>query len=884
MTWSDEPVGPYVLQFGAIDRTQLAVVGGKGANLGELARIEGIRVPDGFCVTTHAFRRLLSTMPAWDDLLARLCRVGPEDLAAIRSISADVRDALEAAAMPDDLAEPITAALRLLEEQAPCAVRSSATAEDLPTASFAGQQDSFLNVVGPAAVLRHVSRCWASLFTERAVAYRLRHGLDHRQAFMAVVVQRMAPARAAGVLFTADPVTSNRKLASIDASFGLGESLVGGLVNPDNYQVRDGAVVARVIKEKTLAVHAAPAGGTRTEAVDAELRSRPALTDAQILELVRLGRLIEAHFGRPQDIEWCQAGDGFHVVQSRPITTLFPIPAAKDEDNHLYISVGHQQMMTDPLRPLGISMWQMMNPRMYEAGGRLFVDVAPALASSATRANQLAMLERGDPLVRDAIETVLQHGDFIRLADGDAAPPTHATSNPLEAEVDVSAVGRLIEAARASIAAAELDIRTASGLALLDFIQRDIEELKRLQFAPQSFQLIFAGMEAQWWLNDRLAEWLGEKQAADTLTLSVPGNVTTEMGLALMDVADEIRPHAQVVAFLAQTRSDRFLEELDALPGGPESSCAIRRWLDEYGMRCIGEIDIARPRWREQPSLLLPMLLLNIRSFEAGAGRRRFDEGRERAGRAEAAMLERLRRLPDGEQRAAQVKQMIDRSRALAGYREYPKYAWMSRWFVYKQALMQEARRLVEAGVVDAVDDIFSLRFEELREAVRLQRADRQLIRERQQAFDADGKLTPPRVMTSEGEAVAAAYHREGLPPGALAGIGVSAGSVEGRARVVLDVSQADLRPGDILVTTFTDPSWTPVFVAIAGLVTEVGGLMTHGAVIAREYGLPAIVGVPRATELIRDGQWLRLHGAEGYVEILPPAETRPTRLDSDLI
>ena len=278
---------------------------------------------------------------------------------------------------------------------------------------------------------------------------------------------------------------------------------------------------------------------------------------------------------------------------------------------------------------------------------------------------------------------------------------------------------------------------------------------------------------------------------------------------------------------------------------------------------------------------MLPMLLVNIRNFEPGAGRHRFEAGLQRARQKEGEVLDRLRGMSDGQHKAKQVKKMIDRARALAGYREYPKYAWMSRWFVYRQALVQEARRLVDAGVIDDVDDIFSLRFEELQDTVRLQKADRELIRLRRQSFEEYSALTPPRVLTSEGEAVAGVYRRDGLPDDALVGMGVSSGSVEGRARVVLDAARADLRHGDILVTTFTDPSWTPLFVAIAGLVTEVGGPATHGAVIAREYGLPAVVSVQGATRLIHDGQWIRVHGGDGFVEILPgplqlPPPTRP--------
>jgi pyruvate,water dikinase len=226
--------------------------------------------------------------------------------------------------------------------------------------------------------------------------------------------------------------------------------------------------------------------------------------------------------------------------------------------------------------------------------------------------------------------------------------------------------------------------------------------------------------------------------------------------------------------------------------------------------------------------------------------------------------------LPDGERKAEDAKQMIDRVRTFIGYREYPKYGMVSRYFVYKQAMLEEAERLVQAHVLGEKDDIFYLRFQELHDVVRSNRVDEQLIRRRKDAFRSYQALTPPRVLTSDGEVFAGTYRRDDAPAGALVGLPVSAGTVEGRARVILDIAQAELEPGDILVTAYTDPSWTPLFVAIKGLVTEVGGLMTHGAVIAREYGLPAVVGVEHATQLIRDRQRIRVHGTDGYVEILP--------------
>ena len=861
----------YVLGLDEIDQTQGALVGGKGANLGELSRIEGLRVPAGFCVTTDAFRRVVTGAPLIDERLDRLSRLDSGDRQAIGELSAEIRRVVEGIVIPDDLASAVTRAVARLGGQAAYAVRSSATAEDLPTASFAGQQDTYLNVVGPAEILVRVSRCWASLFTERAVIYRLRNGFDDRKVAMAVVVQQMVFPQAAGLLFTADPVTSNRKVVSIEASFGLGEALVAGLVNPDVYQVRDGDVVARAVGAKRLAIHASPAGGTEERAIEADRQEQPALTDAQVVRLARLGRRIEAHFGRPQDIEWCLADDEFQIVQSRPITTLFPIPATSDQGNHVYISVGHQQMMTDPMKPLGLSFWQLTTPRpMAEAGGRLFVDVTPALGSPAGRAGLLEALGRHDPLIGDALEAIIDRGDFIATR-ADEGPPagTPTASAPAPIETDPAIVTELIERSRASIAALKGDIAAKSGPALLDFILADIQELRRILFDPRSHQVFMSAMEASWRLNEQLEEWLGEKNAVDTLTQSVPNNVTSEMGLALLDVADVIRPHPELVAFLEHVEGENFLDELPALAGGRQARDAIAAYLDAYGMRCVGEIDITRPRWSERPSTLVPLILGNVRNFGPGAAEQRLEQGRRNAREKERELLTRLRALPDGERKADDAKRMIDRIRTYIGYREYPKYGMVSRYFVYKQALLAEADRLVQAVVLRDREDIFYLTLQEFQDVVRTHRVDDQLIAERKYAFRSYQALTPPRVLTSDGEAVAGTYRRDNVPAGALTGLPVSAGTVEGRARVVLDVADADLAAGDILVTAYTDPSWTPAFVAVKGLVTEVGGLMTHGAVIAREYGLPAVVGVEHATRLIRDGQRIRVNGTDGFIEIL---------------
>lgn len=868
----------YVISFQEIDRSMSLVVGGKGANLGELSRIKGIQVPEGFCVTTGAYKKITENNQELNSLLDELTRLKAEERSAISEISTKIRMVIESTSISQDIAEEIADYLTKFGEKKAYAVRSSATAEDLPTASFAGQQDTYLNVIGKEAILQHIRKCWASLYTDRAVIYRMQNGFDHRKVYLSVVVQKMVFPQAAGIMFTADPLTGNRKLLSIDASFGLGEALVSGLVNADNYKVSDGMVIDKQISAKKLAIYALTDGGTKEQEIEQEQQTRQTLTDEQIAQLEHIGRKIEAHFGRPQDIEWCLADDTFYIVQSRPITTLYPIPQANDQENHVYLSVGHQQMMTDPMKPLGLSVWLLMTPAtMRIAGGRLFVDVTQMLASPVSRKTIIDTLGKFDPLIKSALMTITERGDFIQSLPDDekeqrsdksnkgVPPPDFQTLK----EYDPAIVAHLISRSQTAIAALKQNIQTRSGPDLFDFIQEDIRQLKQFVSDPQSMGIIMTGMNAASWINEMMKEWLGEINAADTIAQSVPNNITSEMGLELLDVADVIRPYPEVIEYLQQVKNDSFLDELSEFTGGQEVRDSIDTYLNKYGMRCAGEIDITRTRWSEKPTTLLPLILSNIKNLEPGAGPRKFEQGRQEALKKEQELLARLKQLPDGEQKASKTKKMIGLVRNLSGYREYPKYSIVTRYFVYKQALLKEADQLVQANVIREKDDIYYLTFEELREVVRSNKLDHQLISQRKDAYKSYEKLTPPRVITSDGEVITGQYNREDLPDGAIAGLAVSSGIIEGRAHVIVNMEDAEIEDGDILVTTFTDPSWTPLFVSIKGLVTEVGGLMTHGAVIAREYGLPAIVGVEHATRLIKDGQRIRVNGTDGYVEIL---------------
>ncbi|HDX9652825.1 TPA: phosphoenolpyruvate synthase [Bacillus wiedmannii] len=865
----------FVLDFQEIENTQLALVGGKGLNLGELSSVQGIQVPEGFCVTTVGYEKAIEQNEELQTLLQQLTKLKKEERAQIGEMSKKIREVIMAVKIPSEVVEAVAHYLSRFGNEHAYAVRSSATAEDLPYASFAGQQDTYLNIIGKEAILQHVRKCWASLFTERAVMYRMQNDFEHNQVSICVVVQKMIFPEASGILFTADPVTSNRKVVSIDASFGLGEALVSGLVSADNYKVKEGEITGKMIATKKLAIYALKEGGTETKQIDSAQQQIQTLSEQQILQLAQIGRQIEAYFGCPQDIEWCLVDDTFYIVQSRPITTLYPIPEENDGGNHVYISVGHQQMMTDAMKPLGLSFFLLTtNAPMRKAGGRLFVDATQQLASPASRDYLINTLGKSDPLVRDALTTIIERDNFITLLPDDEKEKSvskskqPANSQP-EIENDPAIVTNLIQNSEASIEELKRNMQMKSGVDVLDFILEDIQQLKKVLFNPQSIAVIMAGMNASTWMNEKMEHWLGEKNAADTLSQSVQNNITSEMGLALLDVADVIRPYQEVITYLQHVENDNFLDELVQFKGGEKARDAILTFLNKYGMRCSGEIDITKTRWSEKPTTIIPMILNNIRDFEAGASKRKFEEGLQEALKKEEELVNRLQHLPNGKQKVEEMKRMVRNIRNFIGYREYPKYGMINRYFIYKQALLKEAEQLVQSGVIHEIDDIYYLTFEELHEVVRTNKLDYERIQKQKNDYKLYGKLTPPRIMTSDGEIITGKYKRENLPADAIVGLPVSSGVIEGRARVILNMEDANLEEGDILVTAFTDPGWTPLFVSIKGLVTEVGGLMTHGAVIAREYGLPAVVGVENATKRIKDGQRIRVHGTEGYIEVL---------------
>ena len=344
----------YICNLRDIDCNNIDLIGGKGANLVELSQIRDIKVPNGFCITVDAYKEVYKSNDNIKALINELKKVNPDRIDSIKDISKKIRDTIEQIEFPEVVLNKLNIQLSKYNLDKGFAVRSSATAEDLPTASFAGQHDTYLNVIGKDSIINSIKKCWASLFTERAIIYRNQNEFEHDKVYLSVVIQEMIDSTISGVMFTADPNTSSRKVLSIDASYGLGEAIVSGLVSSDNYKVRDEKIIKKIISSKNNAIRTLSNGGINEEVVNEMSKKSQALEDEKILELAKLGRQIEKHFSLPQDIEWCIKDGEIFIVQSRPITTLYPIPKVENGENRVFFSSGHLQMMTAPVKPLGI--------------------------------------------------------------------------------------------------------------------------------------------------------------------------------------------------------------------------------------------------------------------------------------------------------------------------------------------------------------------------------------------------------------------------------------------------------------------------------------------------------------------------------------------------
>ncbi|MBO9129392.1 phosphoenolpyruvate synthase [Bacillus sp. 165] len=868
-----------VLFFNQIDRSSLSVVGGKGANLGELSKA-GFPVPGGFCITTDAYKEFVAASPEMNSMLDELNTLDPNDLQYLRKLGQRIRTHLQQLQFSSQLRREVIRAWESVGKEHAYAVRSSATAEDLPTASFAGQQDTYLNIKGEKALLQHIQQCWASLFTDRAISYRAKNKFDHRHVYLSVVVQRMVNPEFSGIMFTADPVTGNRQVVSIDASFGLGEALVSGIVSADLYKVKNGDITEKNISEKKLAIFSLPEGGTVKQDLPSEQQTMQALTDSQIISLAELGKRIEAHFQSPQDIEFCIENGEMFIVQSRPITSLYPLLDLPQEPLRVMISVGHLQVMTDAIKPLGLSVLRKLfrggGTVLREGGGRLFLDLSDVLHHKIGKRIVPKVIGNAEDTISRALEEIAKRPEFYNAPSKPGAiKALIAFIRPILKEglrhlrkydpaVAKKQVELFMENKRKQV---QQDMRRLQGTERLERMQYHFDTLG-LEVFQHIIPKMVAFILSSVLLKKALVRWLGDDKEFYQLNKSLPGNVTSEMGLMIGDLADIVRDLPEVEQYLKHATDSTFYQGLANVSGGEMFLQAFDLFIAQYGMRCPGEIDITKPRWREAPMQLIPAILGHMRSVKENEHREKFAQGEREAHEAAERILYQVRYNPI---KKKLLKRLITVFRGLGGLREHHKYLFICALDECKKVIMDEAEELVKKGVFEQAEDVYFLTLDELISLVQGTYTENvtQSVIQRKEQYGYYQTLQPPRVVTSEGESITGAPRKGKFPEGAFIGSPVSAGVMEGIARVILSPEKAHLNKGEILVAPHTDPGWTPLFQSARALVTEVGGLMTHGSVVAREYGIPAVVGVDGATERIKDGQMIRVDGNQGFVEII---------------
>jgi pyruvate,water dikinase len=893
-----------VLFFDEIAYAETSHVGGKGANLGELMRA-GFPVPPGFCITTAAY----AEAAAGANLAPLLAELAATDSATAagharsRDLATALRERLLGAVISARLVDTVRAAYQALGNGDPIAVavRSSATAEDLPFASFAGQQDTYLNVIGADALFEAVRRCWASLWNDRAVSYRMANRVDPLGVCLAVVVQRMIPVAVAGVLFTANPLTGRRRQAVIDASPGLGEAVVSGAVNPDHFVVNtvSGKVVEQRLGDKRVVIEAAPGGGTR-RVERAGQTTRACLSNEQARELARLGARVEAHYHAPQDTEWAiDTAGALWLTQARPITTLYPLPAeapASDTILRVYFSFNVAQGVYQPLTPLGLALIRRIAAAgarlagrdlgshggrptfLVEAGMRLFVDLTGALRNPIGRRLLGFALAYGEARSAAAVQPLLgdprlalRPGGRWRFVRGAIhfATRLRVPRYLLQAIIRPDATLLRVCGLRARLERRLTLSADASALERLDLAEHVAPNLL-IQTLGSLGPILLVGLGC-FGLAGKLLGHLATADERQTVLRSLPHNPTTEMDLALWRVAQHIAPDHDAAAHLRASSVDQLAQDYrhNALP--PIAQRGLEGFLRTYGHRGIAEIDVGLPRWSDDPTHILGALVNYLRLGDPDLTPDvRFARGARQAEAMARELTARARRR--GWLRGWLVGLALRRARAFVGMREAPKFHLVLIMARLREILQPVAEELTSTSRVARADDLYFLTFVEARAA--LAGTDmRAVVRERRATYERETQRRHvPRLLLSDGteprEPTAGAVVGKD-EVGALRGAPASAGSVTARARVILDPIGAQLEPGEILVAPSTDPGWTPLFLTAGGLVMEMGGSISHGAVVAREYGIPAVVGVAGATERIRTGYMITVDGSEGTVALL---------------
>ncbi len=888
----------HILFFSDPDTT-LARAGGKGANLAALARA-GFQVPSGFLVTTDAYRGFLHLNQMEPRILALSQSISPDEPEALEKVSADIRSLFEQGSVLGVIADEIrtayqSLAARIQTSALPVAVRSSATAEDLPGMAFAGQQDTYLNIVGETAVVDSVKRCWGSLWTARAMAYRARNHIPSDGVALAVVVQRMIASEVSGVLFTANPVTGRRDEIVIDASFGLGEAIVSGQVEPDHYVVDPGTwrIIECRLGAKDMAILPRQGGGT--ERITREEAWLQALADAQIIELAKTAQRVADHFGSPQDIEWAWAKQQLYLLQSRPITSLYPLPEndKPDEGLRVYVNFNSIQGVTDPLTPMGIDALRLLFgnvPGMLgatrsiryflpEAGSRLFMDLTDPLRDPRLKKIVPNLLADTDPAAQQILTQLVTARPFPskRVLTVRRALKLLLTLLPILRRVVTAMLAPDNVYARVVAMAEEFTTQAQAHADGTHDLKTCLHAMETdLSHAEETFlpvmPTVLPVLSAIPLLDRWLVNWLGEKPGAAFQLVRGAKNLTTEMDLSLWQVAQAIRSDASARETLRAERADELVKAYHQGKLPATAQRELEEFLRMYGMRAVAEIDMGRRRWREDPTSIVQTLQSYLEINDpAQAPDEVFRRNQKRAEALTAEYIARARRTRCGWLRARLIGAVVRRTRALSGLREVPLFYMVKTLDIYRTALLKSGRELAGSADLEHPEDIFFIPLETLTQFALGKKVDLRSMAAHQRAdYDREcARKRMPRVLLSNGEAFYEGMQDATAARDELVGQAVSPGVAEGRAHVILDPHRARLEPGEILVCPSTDPGWTPLFLAAAGLVMEIGGMVTHGSVVAREHGLPAVVGVHQATTRLRTGDRIRVDGNRGRVAVL---------------
>jgi rifampicin phosphotransferase len=844
----------FIRTFAAIDAASIPVAGGKAANLGEMSRA-GFPVPPGFCITTQAYAEAASAVDL-HPLVAELADAQRNRSPRVAELSKALRSRLLIAPIPQTLFNAIAAAYQDLGDGAAVAVRSSATAEDLADASFAGQQDTYLNVVGIDAICDAVRRCWASLWNDRAVAYRADQRFDHHAVRLAVVVQRMAPAEVAGVLFTADPVTGRRRRIVINASYGLGEAVVAGLVNPDHFVVEHGAICERHLGDKRIAIR--PTANGTMEVALPDGSGAACLNDSQIAALADLGRKVEDHYGLPQDVEFAFDSDGrLWLLQARPITALPPERTEAAEPARRVYSRRQRAAVANirdhvPLavHPFDYSIFlRPMFTRMLKSLPYLgFAPLHP------------------DDMIHQAADGVYQ------IVPPNFRPTVRVAALPFKiilAAVRADPEGWLAECQATLVSVTEeterADLATFSDAGLLDRIELISE--RTMSIFPKRFANL-PGAIAPILLLPRLIRLAAGRRALEferRVHAAIPC-MSFQANEEITRLGRQVRESDRLRAVFSSESPERIAEILKESTEGQALLAAVEAYLRRYGLRETSMPGAAHTTWRDEPRLVYG-LLKGFASAESGAPAEPADvEGARRELVALASSLwlgfGRLTLAP-------LLDRLVMTSRRFIAFREDSHYFLFMPNSVIRRLALELGRRLVRNGILDKPDDIFFLRVDEIRSLLndRTQDVGATVRRRRVARGPGDGRFTSvPNDLLEQ--------TTNGSDGSNIRGESASSGQAVGRARIIRGVDDfASLQPGEVLVAPFTNPTWTPLFELASAVVVDAGGMASHAAIVAREHRIPAVMGTGNATTVLRNGQRVLVDGDRGLVTRLGNAD-----------